>query len=87
MATTTVMITLTTPANVTIPQVVDTLSTYWGYSATLPGGGPNPETKGQFVQRMVARYVKESYKTAKAETDGNTARLAALATADLVTVE
>lgn len=86
MATTTISITINTPAGITIPQVVDALSDYWGYSATLPNGTANPQTKGQFIQQKLAQYVKQSYIAAKAQTDAESARIAAINTANGVTV-
>lgn len=86
MANTTVSITINTPANITIPQVIDTLSAYWGYSATLPNGTANPQTKGQFIQQRIAQYVKESYIAARAQSDAETARKSAIDTANTVGV-
>jgi hypothetical protein len=86
MATTAISITINTPAGITIPQVVDALSAYWGYSATLTDGSPNPQTKGQFIQQKLAQYVKQSYIAARAQTDAEAARIAAINTANGVGV-
>lgn len=92
MATTDVTITITTPTGVSISQAVDTLSTYWGYQATIPDPVnpgqtiPNPQTKGQFVKQRIARFVKDSYLAAKAGTEGEDAKKAVITAADAVQV-
>lgn len=86
MATTAVTITINTPTGVTVAQVVQTLSDYWGYQTTVDGQ-PNPETRGAFVKRMIARFVKQSYVAAKAQQDSEAARQTAITVADAVTVD
>lgn len=56
--------------SITIPdaslqRVVDGMCAWHGYSATLPDGTPNSQTKGQFVKARIAAFVKESVKNAE----------------------
>lgn len=51
-----IIITIDTAGNLT--RAVDATCAKFGYQATLPGGGANPETKNQFAKRMVALTVK-----------------------------
>lgn len=41
-----------------LTRAVDALGTRWGYSATLPDGSANPQTKGEFVRLKIAAWVK-----------------------------
>lgn len=86
MATQNVVITINTPDNITPAQVVSALCDYWGYQDTV-NGQPNPQTKAQFVKGRIALFVKESYKAARAQQDSETARQAALVSADTVGVD
>jgi hypothetical protein len=86
MATTNISVTVTTPAGVSVADVVGTLSAAWGYQATLPDGSANPQTAGQFVQARVARFLRESYLAAKSDQDAEAARQTSLAAAGAVTV-
>lgn len=86
MPTTTISVTVTTPAGVSIADVVGVLSAAWGYSATLDDGSPNPQTAGQFVQSRLARFLRESYVAAKSGQDAEAARLSSAQAAGAVTV-
>lgn len=86
MATTPITLTITTPTGVSIQNVLDTLTAYWGYQATLANGGANPQTKAQYVQAKAGDFLRQSYIAAKATSDAETARLAAITAASLVTV-
>lgn len=85
MPSTNVTLTITTPAGLTIPVLMDTLATYWGYTGFLTDN-LTPETKAAFMQRKIAGFVRESYIAAKAVTDAESARAAAAVVAGAVTV-
>src|SRR5687767_13052504 len=59
-------------------RVLNAVAFLNGYSATLPDGSANPQTKAQFVRAHVAQYLKNCTKTYEAEV----ARLTALAATD-----
>lgn len=52
------------------PAVIDALAGHYGYTATVGDpSAPNPETKAQFVRRMVAghiRHLVQEYRTTQA---------------------
>ena len=48
---------------------------------------PNPETKGEFVKRMVIGWVKENVKAYEVNLASKTARETAIADADTISVE
>lgn len=92
MATTTISITVTTPAGVTVAQVVQTLAAAWNYQPQVDDGTgtgalvPNPQTPAQFVQARIARFVRDSYVSAKSAQDAEAARRASADAAGAVTV-
>lgn len=73
-----------------VTRVVDGVCGFFNYQATiLPPVGdpfPNPETKNQFAQRMLVVAVKSWVKTFESSQAADTARTAANADADLVSI-
>lgn len=51
--------------SVTLNELNDGLAIEWGYSATLPDGTPNPQTKAQFNKAQIRRIIKEAYRNGK----------------------
>jgi hypothetical protein len=86
MPQTTITITINTPNNITIAQLVSTLADYWHYPGTvLPDGRTNPQTASQFIQQRIADYLRDSYILASASQAAETAKQSAIATAGTVT--
>ena len=86
MPTTTVSITITTPAALPIADVVQDLAAYWGYQPTI-GGAPNPQTRAAFIKARVAAFVREAYIAARASAAAELARLQAVAESQTVTTD
>ena len=68
--------------SVTIPDAVAgrvraAVCARYRYSATLPDGSANPETQGQFVQRMVREFLKNAVRSHEAKVAGAAAFSAA----------
>lgn len=57
--------------DVILADVRDTLALKWGYSSTIVDGSgnqiPNTQSKAAFVKSEIAKFVKTSYQSAKAE--------------------
>ena len=93
MATTSVTININTPADITVAQVVDTVSTYWGYQTNIPDPAnpgqtiSNPQTRGQFVKARIAQFVKDSYIAARASQGADSGRTTATTDANRVAVD
>lgn len=47
-------------ADAQAPRVIDALAAAAGWTATLPDGGTNPETKQQAARRYVVSQMKQS---------------------------
>jgi hypothetical protein len=43
-----------------LPRVLDAMASAYGYSATLPDGSPNPQSKAQFARQQLANFVKQT---------------------------
>jgi hypothetical protein len=78
---TTVSITVTTPDDVPVADLVRDLSDFWGWTAALG------VTRAAFVKRRVAQFVKESYIAARASAAAETARTSAAIDAERTTVD
>lgn len=57
-------------------RVNDAIAAHYGYQATIDGS-PNPETKTQFVRRMVIQMIKEKVRDYEASVAAESARLTA----------
>lgn len=68
-------ITITVP-NPVVPRINDAFAATYQYQSEIDGA-PNPETKSQFTQRMIRKYVKEIVKAHEAHAAGEAARLQA----------
>lgn len=75
-------ITITIPDNM-VTRVIDGVAGQNNYQETVQDDDgyeiPNPETKGQFVKRMVRQYLKENVKAWEANQAASSARIAAIA--------
>jgi hypothetical protein len=87
MPQTSVTIDITTPASLSIAQLVMVLSDYWGYSSNLPDGTQNPQTRVQFVRARVAQFVRDSYIAAKRDADLQAAQVASMAASSELVVD
>lgn len=67
-------------------RIIDGIAYQHGYQDEIDGEA-NPETKGEFVKRMVIRWVKENVKAYEANKAAIEARDAAIANADAISVE
>lgn len=69
-------------------RLVNGIAGQYGYQATVPAPNPldppvpNPESKGQFVKRMMLKWAKESVKAYEATQAANTSRDAAATAAE-----
>lgn len=52
---------------VPLSRIYDAFAVAYGYQATLPGGGTNPETKAQFARRMMGDHIKGVVKAQERE--------------------
>jgi len=78
-------LTINTPADVTVADVVQALAARWHYQPQIDGQ-PNPETRQQFVRRRITEYVRDAYREARLSEGLETARQQLVADADRVTV-
>lgn len=62
MATTNLSVTITTPSGITIVEAVRLLSNKYGYQSEISEGVPNPETRTQFIKRIVAMRIQNDIK-------------------------
>jgi hypothetical protein len=62
-------------------EVLNSLCTYWGYA-----GADTTPAKTAFVKSKGADFFKDSYVASKAVPDGEAARVASKATAEMITV-
>ena len=59
-------ITITIPA-ATTQRVLDGFCKRYGYSATMEGGAPNPETQAQFAKRKLIEHIKKAIRDQEIE--------------------
>lgn len=65
-----------------VARVQDAFAGAYGYSATLPDGSPNPQTRAQFAKAKVIEYVVSVVKGYEAQRDAEAARVAAINAVD-----
>lgn len=63
-------------------RILNAFASAYQYSATLPNGDPNPQTKAQFFKAQVMRFIKGVVKGQEVEDAAIAARAAAEAAAD-----
>jgi len=64
------------------PRVIDALAKRYAYSATLPDGSDNPETKQQFAKRQIIEFLKRAVRQTEVELARNTAQATAEASVE-----
>lgn len=78
--------------SITVPddkqaEIVDTLAKAHGWTATLPDGTPNPETRAQAARRGVVQYLKSTYREYKAFLDTQVTKAATDAATAAVAID
>jgi len=74
-------VTITIPTAIT-QRVMDGFCKKYGYSPTLEGDEPNPETKAQFVKRRIIEHIKKAVRDSEIEDAVNIAAGSAGTSAD-----
>lgn len=69
-----------------LTRVVNSYSAHYGYSATLPNGTANPQTKGQFAKAQLAKHLKEIVKLQESNTAAAAAAASAKADAETLSI-
>lgn len=64
---------------VPISRIVDAMALEYGYSATLPDGSANPQTKAQFGKAQIGRIIREAVRNQEASAAKITAEAAVTA--------
>jgi len=67
MPQTTITLTITTPQAMPVSEAIGLFTQHHGYQELLPDGTNNPESKGAFAKRIIARQVMEAIKAQKVQ--------------------
>lgn len=80
------VITIDVPSGADLTRAVDAFAAKFGYQATLPGGGANPETKNAFAKRQISVWIKSVVREYEASVAMESARATAEASANAMNI-